>query len=142
MIPCTFISALLCLCLIAATSSAGLIVLAGFYGFFSGTIVSISNTVIVQLSAHTRDKIGTRLGQLYGTASFAMLIGKFGLFLLLPPLKYANFVIAGTPVGGVVLNNHGYTSLWIFAGVFIASAGFGIIASRKYYKGLGLMIKA
>jgi hypothetical protein len=41
-----------------------------------------------------------------------------------------------------VLDDYGYTSLFVFAGVFIASAGVFIIASRKFYKGLKIMVKA
>ncbi|OKL62002.1 hypothetical protein UA08_02913 [Talaromyces atroroseus] len=122
MIPCTFVAALAGFCLIAVKSPAGLIILAIVYGFFSGTIVSSSSTVVVYLSQNNKSKMGTRLGQLFGVASFGMLIG--------------------TPVGGVVLDDYSYTSLFVFAGVFVVSAGVFIIISRKFYKGLKLMIRA
>lgn len=48
----------------------------------------------------------------------------------------------GTPIGGVVLDDHGYTSLWIFSGVFIVGSGAFIFAARVVYKGFQLMIKA
>ncbi|KUL85437.1 hypothetical protein ZTR_06789 [Talaromyces verruculosus] len=121
-IPCAFISAMLCLCTIAVKNAAGLIVLMAFYGFFSGTFVSSPNAIVVHLSAQNRAKIGTRLGQMYGVISFGMLIG--------------------TPVGGVVLDDHGYKSLWIFSGVLVAASGAFMIVSRKFYRGLGLMTKA
>ncbi|EEA22680.1 monocarboxylate permease, putative [Talaromyces marneffei ATCC 18224] len=108
-IPCAFISAMLCLCTIAVDNAAGLIVLMAFYGFFSGTFVSSPNAIVVHLSAQNRAKIGTRLGQMYGVISFAMLIG--------------------TPVGGVVLDNHGYTPLWIFSGVLVGVSGAFMILS-------------
>ncbi|GAM37667.1 hypothetical protein TCE0_024r07773 [Talaromyces pinophilus] len=121
-IPCAFISAMLCLCIIAVKNAAGLVVLMAFYGFFSGTFVSSPNAIVVHLSAQNRAKIGTRLGQMYGVISFGMLIG--------------------TPVGGVVLDDHGYKSLWIFSGVLVAASGAFMIVSRKFYRGLGLMTKA
>ncbi|EEP78010.1 predicted protein [Uncinocarpus reesii 1704] len=122
MIPCAFISALLCFCVIPVHDAAGLITLMGFYGFFSGTFISSPTAVVVQLSAHNRGKIGTRLGQAFGVIAFGLLIG--------------------TPVGGVVLHKYGFPRLWIFAGAFVAASGITLITSRKYYKGLRLMIKA
>jgi hypothetical protein len=111
-----------------------------FYGFFSGTFVSSPNAIVVHLSAHNRAKIGTRLGQLYGAISFGMLIGMYSNH------HYAVSIILtfglGTPVGGVVLDDYGYKSLWIFSGVLVGASGAFIIVSRKFYKGLGLMTKA
>jgi MFS family permease len=139
-IPCAFISAMLCLCTIAVNNAAGLVVLMAFYGFFSGTFVSSPNAIVVHLSAHNRAKIGTRLGQMYGVISFGMLIGMY-LFSLVK-CKIILTSCSGTPVGGVVLDDHGYTSLWIFSGVLVAASGAFMIVSRKFYKGLGLMTKA
>ncbi|KMU75800.1 hypothetical protein CISG_05197 [Coccidioides immitis RMSCC 3703] len=103
-------------------NAAGLIVLMALYGFFSGTFVSSPTSIVVHLSTHSRGKIGTRLGQCFGVVSFGLLIG--------------------TPVGGVVYKQHGFSSLWILAGVLIAASGAILLTSRKFYKGLSLMIKA
>lgn len=140
MIPCAFISAMICLCIIAVKNAAGLVVLMAFYGFFSGTFVSSPNAIVVHLSAQNRAKIGTRLGQMFGVISFGMLIGML-LFLSII-FKIILTSCLGTPVGGVVLDDHGYTSLWIFSGVLVAASGAFIIVSRKFYRGLGLMTKA
>ncbi|KAI1907909.1 hypothetical protein LOZ61_005856 [Ophidiomyces ophidiicola] len=122
MIPCAFISAVLCFCIISIKSVAGLLVLMVLYGFFSGTFVSSPTATIVSISTHSRGTIGTRLGQSFGIVSFGLLIG--------------------TPVGGVVLGKHGFRNLWVFAGVLIAVSGVVLILTRKFHKGLGLMVKA
>ncbi|EER24620.1 hypothetical protein D8B26_005030 [Coccidioides posadasii str. Silveira] len=122
MLPCAFVSSLLCFCIIPVKNAAGLIVLMALYGFFSGTFVSSPTSIVVHLSTHSRGKIGTRLGQCFGVVSFGLLIG--------------------TPVGGVVYKQHGFSSLWILAGVLIAASGAILLTSRKFYKGLSLMIKA
>lgn len=140
-IPCAFISGMLCLCTIAVKNATGLVVLMAFYGFFSGTFVSSPNAIVVHLSAHNRAKIGTRLGQMYGVISFGMLIGMY-LFLSGNYQNNTDVLLLGTPVGGAVLDDHGYKSLWIFSGVLVAASGAFMILSRKLYRGLGLMTKA
>ncbi|KAF2852406.1 MFS general substrate transporter, partial [Plenodomus tracheiphilus IPT5] len=84
-VPCCIVSGLLCICFIAVDSSAGIIVLMAFYGFFSGSFVSLPPTIIVHLSMDAREKIGTRLGQSFAFVSIGLLIG--------------------TPIGGAVLDN-------------------------------------
>ncbi|KAF2176938.1 MFS general substrate transporter [Zopfia rhizophila CBS 207.26] len=74
-IACTIATSILCFSYIAATSSAGLIVLAGFYGFFSGSFVSLPPTIVVHLSLNARDKIGTRIGQSFAVIGVGLLIG-------------------------------------------------------------------
>lgn len=121
-IPCTLLSGLLCYCFIAATSSAGIIVLIAFYGFFSGTFVSVPPTIIVQLSLNARDKIGTRLGQSFACIAIGLLIG--------------------TPIGGAILDKHGFTSVWVFGGSMLMGGGAILLAARVCHKGWGLMTKA
>ncbi|OAL43574.1 MFS general substrate transporter [Pyrenochaeta sp. DS3sAY3a] len=121
-IPCATISAILCLCFIPVSSSAGIIVLMAFYGFFSGSFVSLPPTIIVHLSTDARDKIGTRLGQ-----SFALI---------------ALGVLIGTPIGGAVLDHSGFDALWTFGGCLLfGSAGF-LVLGRVAFRGWGLRIKA
>lgn len=121
-IPCVFVSAILCLCFISIKSSAGIIVLMAFYGFFSGTFVSLPPTVIVHLSLDAREKIGTRLGQGFACVAIGLLVG--------------------APVGGAILDSKGFTSVWIFGGVLLASSTALLAAARIFAKGWGLMVKA
>jgi predicted MFS family arabinose efflux permease len=121
-IPCTIISAILCLCFMAVKSSAGLIVLMAFYGFFSGSFVSLPPTILVHLSLDARHKIGTRLGQSFALIALGLLIG--------------------TPIGGAILDKHGFDAVWIFGGVGLVVSAVTLIASRVTYKGWGVMTKA
>lgn len=118
-IPCTLISGILCFCFIKATSSAGLIVLMGFYGFFSGTYVSIPPTIIVQLSLDAREKIGTRLGQSFGCVAIGLLIG--------------------TPIGGAILDKSGFEAVWAFGGSLLLASGVVLIIARGMHKGWGIV---
>lgn len=121
-VPCTLISGVLAFCFIAVKSTAGIIVLMAFYGFFSGTFVSLPPTIIVHLSLNARDKIGTRLGQSFACIAVGLLIG--------------------TPIGGAILDNSGYTSVWVFGGVMLVAGGAIIWAARVCHKGWGLVVKA
>ncbi|KNG49712.1 MFS general substrate transporter [Stemphylium lycopersici] len=106
-IPCSLISALLCICFIPVSTTPSVIVLIACYGFFSGAFVSLPPTIIVHLSADARNKIGTRLGQSFGIVAFGLLIG--------------------TPIGGAILEHGGFVGLWVFAGsLFLDSDGSGI----------------
>lgn len=118
-IPCAAISALLCICFMAIKSSAGIIVLMAFYGFFSGSFVSLPPTVIVHLSTDARDKIGTRLGQSFAFVAFGLLIG--------------------TPIGGAILDHSGFDALWIFGGCMLFGSVFFLIIARVTFKGWGLV---
>lgn len=93
-----------------------------FYGFFSGSFVSLPPTIIVHLSGDARDKIGTRLGQSFAFVAFGVLIG--------------------TPIGGAILDHKGFDALWTFGGCMLfGSAGLLIIA-RITFRGWGLLTKA
>ncbi|QKX59663.1 uncharacterized protein TRUGW13939_06803 [Talaromyces rugulosus] len=118
MIPCAFLSALLAFCILAVKDAAGIIVLMVLYGFFSGTFVSSPTATIIRLSAHNRAMTGTRLGQAFAIISFGYLIG--------------------TPVGGVVLDQHGFNALWIFTGAIIVGSSLILMLARYFYKGLSL----
>ncbi|ORY14791.1 major facilitator superfamily domain-containing protein [Clohesyomyces aquaticus] len=121
-IPCTIMSAILCFCFIAAKTSTALIVLIAFYGFFSGTFVSLPPTIIVHLSLDARHKIGTRLGQSFGIIAMGLLIG--------------------TPIGGAILDASGFTSVWIFGGSTLIASAAILTLSRGFHKGFRLNIKA
>ncbi|CAO2658222.1 Nn.00g059450.m01.CDS01 [Neocucurbitaria sp. VM-36] len=121
-IPCCLISGLLCICFISVTSSAGIVVLMAFYGFFSGSFVSLPPTIMVNLSLNARNKIGTRLGQSFAFVALGVLIG--------------------TPIGGAVLDRSGFDALWTFGGCMLFGSAAFLIAGRISFKGWGLMTKA
>ncbi|KAF2268060.1 MFS general substrate transporter [Lojkania enalia] len=121
-IPCTMMSGILCFCFISAASSAGLIVLIAFYGFFSGTFVSLPPTIIVHLSMDARNKIGTRLGQSFACIAVGLLIG--------------------TPIGGAILDASGFDSIWIYGGVMLLASASILWGARVFYKGWSLVVKA
>jgi predicted MFS family arabinose efflux permease len=121
-VPCTLISAVLCFCFITATSSAGIIILMAFYGFFSGSFVSLPPTIVVNISIDSRDKIGTRLGQSFAFISLGVLIG--------------------TPIGGAVLERGGFAALWTYGGCMLVASGVLLVAARVSWRGWGLLKKA
>ena len=121
-VPFTLTSSLLCFCFIAAKASASAIMLMVLYGFFSGTFVSLPPTIIVRLSLDDRGKIGTRLGQCFAVAAVGVLIG--------------------SPIGGAILDAHGFTALWIYAGVVLAASSVVLCGARICHKGWGLATQA
>jgi predicted MFS family arabinose efflux permease len=120
-IPCTAMSAVICFLLIVSNSSASIIVLIAFYGFFSGTFVSLPPTIFVQLSGKERSKIGARMGQGFAIVSVGMLVG--------------------TPIGGAIVDRHGFTAVWIFGGVMILVGASCLVAARWCFKGLKVLVK-
>lgn len=121
-IPCTLMSAVLCTCFISATSTAGITVLMAFYGFFSGSFVSLPPSIIVALSMDARDKIGTRLGQSFGIVAIGLLIG--------------------TPIGGAILDKGGFTALWAYGGAMLFASAAFLIAARVSWVGWAILKKA
>ncbi|KAI8937053.1 hypothetical protein NX059_006272 [Plenodomus lindquistii] len=118
-LPCCLISGILCICFISINSSAGIIVLMAFYGFFSGSFVSLPPTIIVALSMDKREKIGTRLGQSFAFVSVGLLIG--------------------TPIGGAVLDDRGFDALWTYGGCMLFGSATFLVAARVAFKGWGLV---
>lgn len=106
----------------AVSSSAGIIVMMAFYGFFSGSFVSLPPTIIVHLSADARDKIGTRFGQSFGIVAIGLLVG--------------------TPIGGAIQEHGGFDDLWIYGGCLLFSSAALLTCARVAFKGWGLMVKA
>lgn len=115
-------SAVLCTCFISASSTAGITVLMAFYGFFSGSFVSLPPSIIVALSMEARDKIGTRLGQSFGIVAIGLLIG--------------------TPIGGAILEKGGFTALWAYGGVMLFASAAFLIAARVSWVGWAVLKKA
>jgi predicted MFS family arabinose efflux permease len=93
-----------------------------FYGFFSGTFVSLPPTIIVHLSLNERGKIGTRMGQSFGIVAIGLLIG--------------------TPIGGAILNKSGFWAVWVYGGIMLVASSVILFASRVCHKGWSLSVKA
>jgi predicted MFS family arabinose efflux permease len=93
-----------------------------FYGFFSGSFVSLPPTIIVALSTDAREKIGTRLGQAFACMAFGLLIG--------------------TPIGGAVLQKGGFKALWGFGGALLLVSFVLLLAARVNYAGWKVLKKA
>lgn len=110
----TSVSALLGFCWIPVTGSAGLIVFGIFYGFFSGTVVSIVSPALVTLSPN-KALVGTHLGMTFGVASFGILIGN--------------------PVAGALLNRTGWIGVQVWCGATNLMATVFIFASRVSVSG-------
>lgn len=121
-IPCAVLSGMLTLILIATHSVGGIVAESIFYGFFSGSFVSLPPTIIVYLSPN-RGLIGTRMGM-----SFAM---------------NAIGVLIGTPIAGAILGpGDNFNGVWTFGGVLIISGGLIILVARVLHVGPKLMVKA
>lgn len=93
-----------------------------FYGFFSGSFVSLPPLIVVNLSKDARGKIGTRLGQSFAFIAFGVLIG--------------------TPIGGAVLEKGGYSALWTFGGCMLLASAALLTAARITWAGFGVMKRA
>ena len=109
----TLVSGILVLSLgIAASSNAAYIAYAAFYGFTSGAWVSLLPAQIASISKV--EQIGTRIGVLFATMSFAGLIGN--------------------PVAGqIVIKDKGkYWGLNVFAGVILLSGATIYLFARMH----------
>ncbi|KAK0848485.1 hypothetical protein LTS02_014051 [Friedmanniomyces endolithicus] len=104
MIMCFFTSILVLAMWIPSTTNAPIIVFAALYGFGSGAFVSLTPSLIAQISDVRQ--IGVRSGTLFAIISVASLVGN--------------------PIGGALLTkwNGEYTGLQVFAGV-LTFAGYG-----------------
>lgn len=120
-IPCAMLTGVLCLCLIASHSIAPVIVVLAFYGFFSGTLVSLPPTIFVHLTKN-RAVIGTRMGMGFGIMSIGLLVG--------------------TPISGAILNATGsFTYVWLFGGLLTITGTLLIVGARIAHGGVGLLKK-
>ena len=72
--PCTFIIAGLIYAWIGIKSTGGIVAFTIFYGFFSGSFLSLLPTVVASLSPGPAS-YGTRMGMSFAIGSFGVLIG-------------------------------------------------------------------
>ncbi|KAL7932472.1 major facilitator superfamily domain-containing protein [Trichoderma chlorosporum] len=107
----TFISAIFCLAVwIPVKSMAGIIAFVAIFGFSSGGVVSLSSTLVAQISDIRH--IGTRVGVAFAIQAIGALIG--------------------SPIGGaIVASQHGdYLGLQLFCGLAMMVGCFGFVWAR------------
>ena len=122
LIPCCFAACVLVYGWIGIEDTAGIIVFALLFGFFSGTFVSLPPTAIVTLSPHL-GLVGTRMGMTFTIASFGLLVG--------------------TPVSGAILDSTGkWIGLQAMAGSTLCIATALLLAARIYKAGVKIKAKA
>ena len=109
-IPFTLITGLLAFCWLAVQSPAGLLVFAVFYGFFSGTFVSLIGPIVSGLSMSTPHLIGTRLGMAMSFAGVGLLIGN--------------------PIAGAILESGGWVGLQVWAGSLMVASVLCVTCAR------------
>jgi len=112
-IPFSFLSGMMILVWLAVENTAGLIVFALLYGFFSGSYISLLPNVMMSLAFNVGE-IGTRVGIAYLVIAFAGL--------------------SGTPIAGALL---GSDYMWwkpiIFAGISVLTATIMFIIARHLH---------
>ena len=123
LIPCMIMAGVLAFCWIAVHNVAGIVAFAIFYGFFSGTFVSLPASIIGSLSPDLKS-VGARMGMLFSVAGFGVLIG--------------------SPIGGTILNivKMDYLHAQIFCGLTVLAGGLFIALARIAKVGPSLMAKA
>ncbi|RBR04610.1 uncharacterized protein FIESC28_11537 [Fusarium coffeatum] len=113
MMICTTMSAILTLAVwLPGRSNAASLCFSAFFGFFSGSYISLTPALVVEVSPLS--EIGHRTGMLY----FCISIG----------------VLAGSPIAGALVEANGgnYTYLKVFAGVTMLIGAIVIGALRFY----------
>lgn len=121
MAPLTLGCAIVAFSWTSISSLGPIIVFCIFYGFFSGTFVSITGPALASLSTDL-SLIGTHMGM-----SFT--VGALGL-------------LVGNPVAGVLLDGYGWIGPAAFCGAANVLAAAFIVATRAYKTGWRVMVKA
>lgn len=111
-IVCALITAIISFCLIAVNNSAGIIVIAIFYGFFSGALASLAPMLVIRATPERR-KIGTWLGMGFAAAGLGLLIGN--------------------PISGAILGSSSFKYAWVFSGLCV-TVGCGFLIGVKARK--------
>lgn len=104
----------------SATSIGQVVVFCIFYGFFSGTLVSIIAPAVVTLSSDI-SLVGTHMGMNFGFTALGLLIGN--------------------PVAGVLLDKYGYLGPALWCGSCNVVAFLFIFAARASKVGLVWRVK-
>lgn len=110
-IPMAYGSSILIFAMFGATNSAGMVVFAILYGFFSGGFISIVAPVMASFSKHVGE-VGSRIGLFLTINAFA--------------------ILTGSPIAGALLHPPEY--VWkrpiIFAGVVVFAGSVMLTVSR------------
>jgi len=123
LIPTAAVTAVIAYCIIAVRNFAGIVVIAIFYGFFSGTYISLPPAIFIQLTPpDKRHLIGTRMGMGFTIIGLGILIG--------------------TPVAGAIAGPDNYfTGVYIWSGTTLMTACVGLLIVRYMRVGLKVKIK-
>jgi predicted MFS family arabinose efflux permease len=121
MVPFCLLCGILAFSWTSISSIGAIVVFSIFYGFFSGTFVSITSPALATLSPDL-SLIGTHMGM-----SFAF--GAIGL-------------LVGNPVAGVLLDKYGWIGPAAFCGSANVVAAIFVAAARVHKTGWGIMVKA
>ncbi|KIK63783.1 hypothetical protein GYMLUDRAFT_40856 [Collybiopsis luxurians FD-317 M1] len=117
-IPCLFVTAALLFVVLAVHSLVGLIIFSLFYGFTSGSYISLIPSIIGLLSRQSGQP-GLRMGFAFTSVGFWMLIG--------------------TPIEGALLHPPGSNGslVWlpciIFSAISVVCGAFGMLVSRVIF---------
>lgn len=118
--PAVTVTSILAFVWIRVYTVPGIIILAVFYGFFSGGFVSLPPVVMATMTPDVRD-LGTRLGMVFAITSIGLLIG--------------------TPIGGAILNDtHQYLGVQLFTGCCLLASAF-LFGSLRFVRS-GLRVKS
>lgn len=123
-IPGAFIVGILLFCMIAVTTEAAIIIVAIFFGFFSGVFIALPPVCFVALT-EDKSKIGTRIGMGFGILGFG--------------------VLCGGPGGGAILGdglaNLNWAGTWAYGGATVIVAGICFTILRVWKAGWDLKVK-
>ncbi|KAK5037418.1 hypothetical protein LTR13_004575 [Exophiala sideris] len=120
LIPCGIFSGVLAIEFIGVKSLASIIVVGVLYGFFSGALLSLAPAISVQL-APNRALIGNRMGMAFSSVAGSFLIGP--------------------PVAGAILDHHGFSGAFAFAGATSIAGALILVVSRGCHGGWNMMKK-
>ncbi|KAL2062256.1 hypothetical protein VTL71DRAFT_6522 [Oculimacula yallundae] len=119
--PFVLFCGIIAFCWPSVTSIGEMIPFCLFYGFFSGTFVSLTGPSIATLSTDL-SLVGTHMGMSFAAASFGLLIGN--------------------PVAGLLLDSYGWIGPAMFCGATNVLAGTFVALARFMKTGNVLVVKA
>lgn len=122
--PGALVCGIVVLCLLSVHTVGGIVVIALFFGFFSGIFIALPPVLFVALTPD-KSKIGTRIGMGFGLLGFATFTGGPG---------------AGGVVGNDPRNLH-WDGTWIYGGVCLLAAGTIFFFLRMHRAGWKINVK-
>lgn len=121
--PAAAVTSILIFILLSVHNLAGVIIFAAFYGFWSGTYISLPPSILVSLTPpDKRYLIGTRMGMAFTIMGLG--------------------ILTGPPVAGAILTMYNsFNDVWIWSGVCMLMSFVGFTILRIELKGFDLMQK-